>query len=62
MKVKFEELTVHQAAQICKRAHCEGCLLEDRPLLCNVARNACGADYKGCLEEEIELPDKEDKQ
>lgn len=64
MKVKFGELTVYQAAQICKRAHCEGCPLEDRPsLLCNVVRNACGADYKGYLEEEIELPDKkEDKQ
>ena len=63
MKIKFGNLTVYQAAQFCKRAHCEGCPLEDRASLCNVVRYACGADYKGCLEEEIELPDKkEDKQ
>lgn len=61
MKIKFGDLTVYQAAQFCKRAHCEGCPLYDRPSLCNVAKNACGAGYNGCLEAEIDLQDEEVK-
>lgn len=59
MKVKFGDMTVYQVAQICKRAHCEGCPLFDRPLLCNVVRDACGAGHNGSLEEEVDLPDEE---
>lgn len=59
MKVKFGDLTVYQAAQICKRPSCTGCPLSDRPLLCIIARYACSTDYNGNLEVEIDLPDKE---
>lgn len=59
MKVKFGDLTVYQAAQICQRPNCTGCPLSDSPLLCNVSRYACSTNYNGCLEEEIDLPDEE---